>query len=104
MAIAALEQVGDDAVITRRLDREMDVRRPVMADLRALHQLADGAVHRDRVADRRDRADQERAVRLRAKNAAHPRALDVALRLVEPLAVGLPYVERCALDRLGVRI
>ena len=32
VAIPALEQVRDDAVIARRLDREMNVRRPVMAD------------------------------------------------------------------------
>src|ERR1051326_8594710 len=33
VAVAALEQMGDDAVIARRLDREMDVRRPEMADV-----------------------------------------------------------------------
>src|SRR5712692_7806631 len=43
ITIAAPEQMGDDAVVAGRLDHEMDVRRPVMADVRALDQLADGA-------------------------------------------------------------
>jgi hypothetical protein len=53
----------------------------------ALHQLADGAVHRDGVGDRRDGADGVAAVALRAVEPAHPWAADVALGLVMPLAV-----------------
>ncbi len=74
-----------------------------MADVRAIHQFAHGAVHRDGVGDRRHGADHVGAVGLGAIEAAHPRSVDLALVLVEPLAVGLPEVEHGPRDRLAAQ-
>ena len=95
--------MGHQAVIARRVDGEMDVGRPHVADVGAVHQLADRAVHGDRVADRRHRADRIGAVALRAVEAAHPRLGRAALVLVEALAVGLPEIEVSAGNRLAAK-
>src|SRR5690349_3814907 len=87
-----------------RTDGEMDVSGPHVADFGALHQLADGPVHRDGIVDRRDGADGVAAVALRAVEPAHPWAADVALVLVKPISVGLPEIEHGARYRLAVEV
>jgi hypothetical protein len=81
---------------------KMDVCRPHMADLGAIHQLAHGAVDRDGIADRSHRPYGVGAVGPRVIEPAHPRPLGVALVLVETLAVGLPEIEDRPRDRLAV--
>src|SRR5271166_3630429 len=48
---AALEKMGDQAMMSRRLDQEMDVRGAHMADIGLVHQLAHGPVHGDGITD-----------------------------------------------------
>src|SRR5215467_5486366 len=75
-----------------------------MTNIRALHQFTDGTIHRNGVTDRCDGADQERAISFGVIHAAQPRLINVPLRLVEALTVGLPDVENYTLNRPAVEI
>ena len=101
---ALLEQVGDQRLVAGHVDQEVHVRRAEVADLGLRDQVADRAVHRDRVALRRDGAHAVAAVLAGRVLGAQPRLVDVGeLRLVGALGVGLPDVEHAAGDRVARR-
>ena len=102
---ALLEQVGDQRLVARHVDQEVHVRRAEVADVGSRDQVADRAVHRDRVAERRDGAHAVAAVLAGRVLGAQPGLVDVGvLRLVEPVVVGLPQVEHRARHRGAVEV
>src|SRR5690349_7768699 len=62
MHIAVAEDVCDYRRIPVSRDVEMDVRRPVRADARTRDEIADRAIERNRVSDRRNRSNDIPAV------------------------------------------
>jgi len=95
---ALLEQVRDERLVARHVEEEVHVGGPEVADLRGPHQLADRPVHRDRVAEWRNRAHAVRAVLARRVLRPQARLVDRELGLVHAVAVGLPDVQHRACD------
>ena len=101
---ALLEQVGDQGLEARSRDEEVHVRRAEVADVGATDEIADRAVHRDRVALRRDGPYAVGAVVPAGELAAQPGLVHLELGLVRAVAVGLPHVEHGARDRLALEV
>src|SRR3954447_8813635 len=77
-----LEQVRDQGLVPGDGEQEVDVRRPEVADLGPADEVADRAVHGDRVAERRDGAHAPRPVLAGRVLRAEPGLVDVGdLRL-----------------------
>src|ERR1700761_4925380 len=75
------------------------MRWPHRADRGSLHQLADAAVHRDRIRHRQHRLYHEGAVVAGLEDAPHPRLIAAMLSVIKALAIRLPDVERRTCDR-----
>src|SRR5215470_11292463 len=95
--------MGNQATMTRRIDHEMDVRGPHWTDLGAAHHLADTAIHWDRIRHRQYRLHNELPIVGRLEDTTHPRVIAAALRIIKPIAIGLPDVERGARDRRAAK-
>src|SRR5262245_20225704 len=95
--------MSNQATMTRRIDHEVYVRGAHWTDLSAAHHLADTAIHWDRIRHRQYRLHHEPAIVSRLEDTTHPRLIAATLRIVKPVAIGLPDIERGACDRRAVK-